>query len=417
MTNQNHIYGVDISKHQFSDDGKRKIDFDKLNPLIKFCGVRAGISWGYTDPWYSYSKAHLIAPRLDYHVTYPGEDANRQMDHFLRITNPGEHDRLVLDLELDHGYSKYRITQTVLACLERLRKETGRYPIIYSRASWVDQYLQVSDLPKLDWWLAHYRARLISPFYTPEHEGPPNLPKGVSTWLIHQTGERGNGGAHGVASYYVDQNRWNGTEDEMLRYFGLKKDETHDVYLPIVTVPEPEPEPKPKDKTHDGITLWDQHDERWGKQKLGNSAYTIAEMGCLLCCYASVMKKLGYETDPGKLNIELRRIGGFTEHRIYFLMPQTLYPKVERHYWYGYLATANFERVKELVRQGLNPMVHVDREPNLYGMQEHWVVVTDALDDDLKVYDPYDGTVKLFSSEFGDPKKNIHRINCMRKKP
>lgn len=67
MTNQTQPYGVDISKYQYSDDGSRKINFDKLNPQITFCGVRAGISWGYTDPWYSYSKAHLIAPRFDYH--------------------------------------------------------------------------------------------------------------------------------------------------------------------------------------------------------------------------------------------------------------------------------------------------------------------------------------------------------------
>ena len=414
MSNENQPYGVDISSHQYSGDGSRKVNFDKLNPLITFCGVRAGISWGYTDPWYTYSKAHLLAPRLDYHVVYPGEDANRQMDHFLQITNPQEHDRLALDLELDHGYSKYRITQTTIACLERLKSETGRYPLIYSRASWVNQFLQVSDLPQVDWWLANYLKALPPPFYTNEHPGPPALPAGVNTWMIHQTGDKGNGGAHGVVSYYIDQNRWNGTEEEMLAYFGLGEEGSHEIYLPIIVKPEPEPEPV--DETHDGITLWNQHDERWGKQKLGNSAYTIAQMGCLLCCHASVMKKLGYDTDPGRLNVELRRIGGFTQHRIYFLMPQRLYPKVERHYWHGYLATANFERVKELVRQGLNPMIHVDREPSVYGMQEHWIVVLEGLVDDLRVYDPYDGTIKRFTSEFGDPTKNIHRINCMRRK-
>ncbi len=76
-------YGVDISSHQYSADGRQKVNFAMLNPLIKFCGVRAGISWGYTDRWYAYSKANLTVPRMDYHVIYPGEDANRQMDHFI----------------------------------------------------------------------------------------------------------------------------------------------------------------------------------------------------------------------------------------------------------------------------------------------------------------------------------------------
>lgn len=239
-------YGVDISRHQYSADGKQKVNFAILNPLIAFIGIRAAISWGYTDPWFAYSWASVTAPRLAYHVTYPGEDAIRQMAHFLRIVNPGEHDRLVLDLELDHGYSKYQITQTVLACLEHLRSATGRYPIIYSRASWINDHLNVSDLPdNLDWWLATYLTALPAPAYTPEHPGPPWLPVGSNTWLIHQTGDRGNGSAHGVASHYVDQNRWNGTEDEMLSYFGLKE-ESHEVYLPIITRPEPEPETEPE---------------------------------------------------------------------------------------------------------------------------------------------------------------------------
>ena len=57
------------------------------------------------------------------------------MAHFMDIVESGldeDHDRLVLDVELDHGYSKARITQTVIDCMSILRQLTGRYPIIYS---------------------------------------------------------------------------------------------------------------------------------------------------------------------------------------------------------------------------------------------------------------------------------------------
>ena len=63
------------------------------------------------------------------------------------------------------------------------------------------------------------------------------LPTGVNKWLFHQTCEKGKGREVGVGSYYVDQNRFNGTR-ELTLYFGRG---THNVYLPIVTVPEPEP--------------------------------------------------------------------------------------------------------------------------------------------------------------------------------
>ncbi len=229
-------FGVDMSRYQYSQDGKQKPNFDLINSTCAFVAVRAGISYGYTDPWFSYSWEHLDVPRLAYHVVYPGEWANKQMDHFLSIVKPEANDRLVLDLELDHGYSKARITQTVNDCLAYILSNTGRYPVIYSRASWIDEYLDVSRLPaEVDWWLANYRKALPAPLFTPELDPPPALPKGINRWLIHQTGEKGNGSAVGVVSHYVDTNRFNGTKEELLAYFGLGEE------IP----PEPDPEPDP----------------------------------------------------------------------------------------------------------------------------------------------------------------------------
>ena len=215
-------FGIDISKYQYSSDGKQKPNFDTINATCDFVALRAGISWGYTDPWFAYSWAHIVKPRLAYHVIYPGEDAGRQVDHFLDIVQPEASDRLVLDMELDHGYSKARITDTLLTCMELLREETGRYPIIYSRASWINQFVDVSRLPSVTlWWLAHYLTRLPGPQYTPEKTPPPALPNGVNSWFMHQTAEHGNGSAVGVVSHYVDTNRFNGTHAELLAYFGL----------------------------------------------------------------------------------------------------------------------------------------------------------------------------------------------------
>ena len=81
-------FGIDISAYQYSPDGKQKPDFAKLNSKCAFVAVRAGISWGYTDRWFAYSWANIIKPKMAYHVVYPAESAQRQMEHFLNIVKP-----------------------------------------------------------------------------------------------------------------------------------------------------------------------------------------------------------------------------------------------------------------------------------------------------------------------------------------
>jgi len=220
-------YGIDISRYNYSSDGSKKVDFDIMaaSPVV-FVAIRAGISWGYSDPWFarSWSEAKRVKlPRLAYHVPYFSEDATKQMDNFFRIIGADcdwTYDRLVIDAELEHSNTKATITTRTKQMLEICKARTGRYPIIYSRAEWVNRCMSVADMPKVDWWLAHYRTAAPYPLYTLEKEPPPLMPIGVTSWLIHQTGEKSNGGAVGVASYYVDSNRWNGTQANLQAYFG-----------------------------------------------------------------------------------------------------------------------------------------------------------------------------------------------------
>ena len=123
-----------------------------------------------------------------------------------------------------------------------------RYPIIYSRASWINRFVDVSQLPDVDWWLAHYLKALPYPQFTPEKSPPPALPRGVTKWLIHQTCEKGNGAEYGVASHYVDLDRWNGSSDDILAYFGLTD--------------APAPEPPLERKVE---LLWEAHPELHGE--------------------------------------------------------------------------------------------------------------------------------------------------------
>ncbi|MEL7644989.1 MAG: GH25 family lysozyme [Anaerolineaceae bacterium] len=243
-TNGQFAFGIDLSVYNGSADGKRRPDFDRIaahQPRVEFIALRAGQSWAYRDPAFAFSlqEAQRIGLCvLPYHVVFPAESAARQMDAFLGILEGEDLNalRLVLDMELEHGQTRRRITDTLNDCLEILLEETGRYPIVYSRASWVDQYLAVPDLPELDWWLAHYYARRAYPSFTQEYPCPPRLPKGVSRWLIHQTAERAP--AIGGSGWYMDYNRWAGTRQDLLAYFG-KQAEPAPLLCPLDDTPCP----------------------------------------------------------------------------------------------------------------------------------------------------------------------------------
>ena len=177
MENENLAFGIDLSRYNTSADGKIQVDFDQIaahEPKVAFIAMRTGISWGYQDPWFGayFAEAGRIdRARLAYHVLFPGESAEAQMDNFFRILGEADLSRtpLVLDLELDHGYSPARITATTLEACRIIQERSGRTPVLYSRAGWVDQYLRVADLPPVDWWLAQYRWPWPYPLYTPEH--------------------------------------------------------------------------------------------------------------------------------------------------------------------------------------------------------------------------------------------------------
>jgi len=224
-------FGIDISKHQASADGKKLMNFAAVRDhkeKISFIASRAGISWGYQDPQFHYhwSQSGLLkVGRIAYHVIYFGESAIAQMDSLFKMLEKQSdfaHDRIALDLEVEGINTRSRITTTTNNCLEICKSRTGRYPIVYSRASWVNSYLAVGDMPKINWWLATYRKPSPSPFYTSEHPGPPLLPKGVSTYLIHQTGDKNR--SIGAQSHYMDYNRFNGDLQAVQKFFNNPQD-------------------------------------------------------------------------------------------------------------------------------------------------------------------------------------------------
>lgn len=461
-------FGIDISRYQYSSDGSQKPDFDKMNAACDFVAVRAGISWGYIDPWFRYSWEHISVPRLAYHVIYPGESGERQADHFLNIVKPGKHDRLVLDLELDHGYHKSKITDTVLETLEYIWDNVDfGYPVIYSRALWLNEHIHIDMLPKgLDYWLANYLRANPAPQFTPEMTPPPLMPNGIDTWFMHQTGEKGDGSKVGVVSHYVDTDRFNGTKEQLLAYFGYDEQ------------PEPEPEPEPDEPLFQArVYSWatpyvnvraepslsagkvgfkyplavtdvmstvpdwygvpegwmmsrflerldydppatmlaikplSQRDTRWASHKLGYSYYTIGGYGCLITAISMILNWYGKQTDPAQLNDALVRVGGFTGANLYWNAIAQVQPDVYLAKSIDcYYIPAPLNEIDALLADDVPVLVHV----LLNGLQ-HWVLIVGKSGSDYIINDPINGKQVSFRQTYGDPARWIFRIRAYRR--
>lgn len=393
-------FGIDISKHQGVND------FVKMKANATFVFVKATESWGYTDPKFYANWTGLIGHnRGAYSYVWLSDDPLRQANHLIDIvTQAGvdwQYDRLVLDLEKSgHGLSKAEVSRRVLVMMERIKEVTGRYPILYSRAYWVKDNMLITD-PRLinaDWWLAYYRTALPYPLYTPEMPPPPLLPVGVSKWLFHQTCDRGKGREVGVGSYYVDQNRFNGTRAELDDFFGRG---TNNVYLPIITNPEPEP-------VEDGwngllkVKLWSQHDPRWGNDRMGESGVTLAQQGCLAVVTAIYLAYLGVDTDPKRYNALLGSRGGYQYNvkngvkyaAMYWKYPGVLWPDkiaedLSDYVWHS--TGSGWEgRARRILGSGRPVLAMVDLKPG-GEINQHWVLIVGERSDGWWAIDPETG--------------------------
>jgi len=218
-------FGIDVSRY----DGFLRWDaVDAHIPRVTFIAFRCTISWAYRDPFFAANWAEAGKRgynRMAYHVVYPNEDATKQADNFFtHLGKYDEHDRFVLDVEVEHDASLLKYTKTVSDIAQIFERNTGMLPILYSRAEFIQRRLLFRNLPKMHLWLAQYLKPKPGSIYADEHPGPPVLPKGASTWLIHQTGKDCRAFCASTDKKYQDYNRWNGDEKAVNEYFGRVKE-------------------------------------------------------------------------------------------------------------------------------------------------------------------------------------------------
>lgn len=288
------------------------------------------------------------------------------------------------------------------------------------------------------------------------------MPNGISRWLIHQTAEKGNGGAVGVGSYYVDQNRFNGTQEQLMAYFGrieapLEPEppatETPLFRVRIVTVKpnkyrvykaidgEVYPRdthwldsgderdvyqvqgdwyrigagqwirntqwvvivgetPPTFDGTYFGAVYW-QKDPRWKDKPLGTKS-TLGANGCALMCETMAMNALGYLTNPVSNNEWRTKHAGYSNgNLIIWEKAQEQFPGVvyEGMQWW-----VSDEQIKASIRSGRYPIILVDLDESTPEENMHWIfgIGLDAQNNILAI-DPWTGKIIRFRDVYKKP--------------
>jgi GH25 family lysozyme M1 (1,4-beta-N-acetylmuramidase) len=213
--------GIDVSSYQRTMDWQRAID---TGAKFAFCKASEGASW--VDPMFAFNWSELRRlqiPHGAYHFFRPAQSV-KQVERFVELVQPEQGELLVLDVENNGGLSRADLTRKVVEAVEIIYARSGRYPILYSRSSWLNSNINVGDLPKLDYWLAQYRFALPYPMFTDMYPTDKiAAPNGIERKQIkfHQGSERGNGKRRGAQSYYIDTNAFIGTQAELEAYFGL----------------------------------------------------------------------------------------------------------------------------------------------------------------------------------------------------
>jgi hypothetical protein len=472
-------FGIDVSSYQANKEGTLRVNFDTMmsasNPPT-FIGIRSGQGLTYKDPQYAYHWAKAgenSLPKIAYHVLEFGSDGKSQAEMFFaRVKAHGftQYDRLCLDLEVAWSFTPNQITLCTLKAINRLAELTGRFPLCYSRASWMDQHLIMSMIPKVDWWLAQYKYALPWPLFTTEFNSAlMKIPIGVerSQIKIHQTAEKGNGGQYGAVSHYIDYDRFLGVN--LLDWFGLGEEEP-DPEPPIIVDPtnplyqvrvtewatphvNVRSEPRVAASTDIGdakpgetlqileerdveqvlwlrsdrgwlmakytvrvpetvpglltVTGYSQNDARWKNDLLGYSYTTIANYGCLISKVADYMTFLGHPETPGTLNQRLIANGGYAGNNYYWNMPKILYGDVLKTEDQSFTGGVGFESAVDVILDSGRPVLAmVDYIPATSAFDQHWVLVIGKRDGVYYLSDPWDGTTQALHAKY----KKIFRI-------
>lgn len=138
-----------------------------------------------------------------------------------------------------------------------------------------------------------------------------------------------------------------------------------------------------------------QDDPRWAEDTLGSSQYSLAEQGCTITNVAMVLRYLGEDLTPSRLNKVLEAKGAYTASgNLLWYKLEEIYPIA-----YKFKRVFSAKTLEKSLKKGILPIVRVKYGENAL---EHWVVVVGADGSNFLILDPLNDRKTLTSlAEYG----------------
>lgn len=198
------VRGIDISHYQ------ERVNWEKLRNAslgdapVSFVFIKATEGEKLFDD--NFNRNFANAKRNDlirgaYHFFVPGIDPKKQADFYLNIAQlePGDLPP-VLDIEKKGDLSPEQLRRDVKVWLDRVEREYGVKPILYTGYKFRMDYLNTPEFEQYPYWIAHYYVDKL------EYKGK---------WTFWQHTDRGK--VQGIKGY-VDCNIFNGTRAELMQF-------------------------------------------------------------------------------------------------------------------------------------------------------------------------------------------------------
>lgn len=164
------------------------------------------------------------------------------------------------------------------------------------------------------------------------------------------------------------------------------------------------------------VKLFSQADSRWANVKLGTSTVaTLKTDGCLLTDVCMVLNYFGKETDPSKLNIDLKKVNGFYNGALLiYKAVSDIYPDIQID-WDNFIdcgaIPAPLDKIDAILASRRPVIVKVDYDYKTAKVDQHWVTIIGKAEDGAYIIaDPIDGSEQFFHARYGDPQRFIFKI-------
>lgn len=159
------------------------------------------------------------------------------------------------------------------------------------------------------------------------------------------------------------------------------------------------------------MKLFSQRDPKWANKKLGFGNCTLGTDGCLVTSLAMLATYYGKETDPDRLNEDLKKVNGFSGALYIWKSISKIYEDIKnvRMIWTPDPVTDDqFSEIDEHLEGGQLIILEVDWNPNTVAVENHFVLLIGKSSNGYDIADPWTGQLERLS-KFGSAKYAIQK--------